>query len=450
MNRKNGFLLCSCLILFGIALLLWELIQPIPVLDGTTLQTVRSPGLLVGNILNQANIQVFSGDEISPDLNSIVYNSTPIRIRKNLPVTVSLDGNSFPTYSTEEYPANTLLRLGIKLFPGDRLRVDGLRTSTATHFTDRQSHVIQVLRARMIDLNGNQYATTSESIGQIWWESGVRSEKIALASPFALTYLTAGNDLQVRKLSSITITQGQQTSTLPTTGISIDEQLAATGLALQGLDQIISESTEESVKVARVSDRLEMNPKSIPYTTQTGLDDNLELDQKEITTAGEYGLSLQLTRIRAVDGAETDRYVESETILKHPQDEKIGYGTKVQVQSTSVGGATIEYYRELSLYATSYSPCRSGGSKCSSGTASGEPARKGIVAVIPSWYAYMSGQQVYIPGYGYGIIGDTGGGIPGTNWIDLGYNDDDYVSWHSWVTVYFLTPVPANILYTLN
>ena len=104
----------------------------------------------------------------------------------------------------------------------------------------------------------------------------------------------------------------------------------------------------------------------------------------------------------------------------------------------------------LSLYATSYSPCRSGGSKCSSGTASGEPARKGIVAVIPSWYAYMSGQQVYIPGYGYGIIGDTGGGIPGTNWIDLGYNDDDYVSWHSWVTVYFLTPVPANILYTLN
>ena len=244
MNRKNGFLLCSCLILIGVALLLWELMQPIPVLVGTSLETVRSPELLVGNILNRANIQVFSGDEISPNLNSIVYNSTPIRIRKNLPVTVSLDGNSFPTYSTEEYPANTLLRLGIKLFPGDRLRVDGVSSSTTTHFTDRQNHVIQVLRARMIDLNGNQYPTTSESIGQIWWESDVRGDKFALASPSALSYLPAGNDLQVRKLSSITITQGQQTSTLPTTGISIDEQLAATGLALQGLDQIISQSTE--------------------------------------------------------------------------------------------------------------------------------------------------------------------------------------------------------------
>jgi hypothetical protein len=49
-----------------------------------------------------------------------------------------------------------------------------------------------------------------------------------------------------------------------------------------------------------------------------------------------------------------------------------------------------------------------------------------------------------------GTIADTGGGIPGRKWIDLGYEDDDYVSWHNWVTVYFLTPVPEYIPYILN
>jgi 3D (Asp-Asp-Asp) domain-containing protein len=66
------------------------------------------------------------------------------------------------------------------------------------------------------------------------------------------------------------------------------------------------------------------------------------------------------------------------------------------------------------------------------------------------WYRYMVGSQVYIPGYGIATIADTGGGIPGRYWIDLGYEDHDYQSWHDWVTVYFLAPVPANPMWVLN
>lgn len=58
----------------------------------------------------------------------------------------------------------------------------------------------------------------------------------------------------------------------------------------------------------------------------------------------------------------------------------------------------------------------------------------------------MAGQQVYVPGYGHGVIGDSGGGgIPGRYWIDLAYDDENYVGWHHWTTLYFLTPVPAYI-----
>ena len=49
-----------------------------------------------------------------------------------------------------------------------------------------------------------------------------------------------------------------------------------------------------------------------------------------------------------------------------------------------------------------------------------------------------------------GTIEDVGGGLPDRHWIDLGYSDDDWVGWGGWMTIYFLTPVPANIMWILE
>jgi 3D (Asp-Asp-Asp) domain-containing protein len=124
----------------------------------------------------------------------------------------------------------------------------------------------------------------------------------------------------------------------------------------------------------------------------------------------------------------------------------MGYGTKVVVQSETVDGQTIEYWRKLSVYATSYYPGEFEGDAI---TRSGVPLTKGIVAVSAAWYPSMASLQVYVPGYGYGTIADSGYGIPGTRWIDLGYDDENYVGWHHWTTIYFLTPIPANIMAVL-
>ena len=43
----------------------------------------------------------------------------------------------------------------------------------------------------------------------------------------------------------------------------------------------------------------------------------------------------------------------------------------------------------------------------------------------------------------------SGGGFPGKYWIDLAYTDDAYVPWSSYVTIYFLTPVPKTIPWIL-
>jgi hypothetical protein len=78
------------------------------------------------------------------------------------------------------------------------------------------------------------------------------------------------------------------------------------------------------------------------------------------------------------------------------------------------------------------------------------PVKKGVVAVSPTWYSNMVGQQIYVTGYGKATIADLCNGCVGKLWIDLGYSDNDYVAWGNNVTIYFLAPPPANILYVLQ
>ena len=70
----------------------------------------------------------------------------------------------------------------------------------------------------------------------------------------------------------------------------------------------------------------------------------------------------------------------------------------------------------ISMVATAYTADCSG---CSGVTKSGQRAGHGIVAVDPR--VIPLGSQLYIPGYGHAVAGDTGGAIHG-NRIDLGFN----------------------------
>ena len=100
------------------------------------------------------------------------------------------------------------------------------------------------------------------------------------------------------------------------------------------------------------------------------------------------------------------------------------------------------------MYATSYHPCAFSDG-CHYTTRNGCTLEKGVVAVAAEWYPTMVGQYVYIPGYGKGVVCDSGWGIEGRYWIDLGYADEDFINWHSYVPVYFLTPVPETVLWVL-
>jgi 3D (Asp-Asp-Asp) domain-containing protein len=200
---------------------------------------------------------------------------------------------------------------------------------------------------------------------------------------------------------------------------------------------------------------LEQSP--LPFgVTQQGLPE-VEIDSTQVVQAGQYGLKAQRVRViyearpDAEGWQEVDRQIEDEWVAREPQSRIVGYGTNIVVRTENTADGSIEYWRKVEAYATSYSPCRLGiPDYCNTTTASGKQLEKGMIGVIRAWFNYMRGQPVYIPGYGFATIEDIGAGVSGRHWIDLGYSDEDWVTWSNNVTVYFLTPVPADILWILE
>ena len=242
---------------------------------------------------------------------------------------------------------------------------------------------------------------------------------------------------------------------IETSAKTVGEALAEAGMPLIGLDYSLPAENESlpangQTRVVRVTESMQLAQKPIPFESELQASADVPLDQTQIMQPGEPGLMVQRIRIRYEDGEEVSRLTEDETLVRPPKTRILAYGTKVEVKTATVNGVQIEYWRAVQMYATSYSPCRSGTSECHSGTSSGKSLRKGMVALREDLYLALQGQQLYIPGYGFASVEDVCGGCVGRPWIDLGFSDNNFEPWHSWVTVYFLTPVPANVIYVLE
>ena len=159
-------------------------------------------------------------------------------------------------------------------------------------------------------------------------------------------------------------------------------------------------------------------------------------------TAGQPGAKRQRVRVRYENGVEVGRTIDGEWTALEPVHEVMGFGTTIVIGVVDTEQGPRNYWRVVRMRVTSYKPASSGkppGHPSYGVTASGAIARQGIVAIDPNVVPFRS--NVYVPGYGVAFAGDTGGGVKG-RWIDLGYSDDDYESWHGFVDVYYLTPVP--------
>jgi 3D (Asp-Asp-Asp) domain-containing protein len=256
--------------------------------------------------------------------------------------------------------------------------------------------------------------------------------------------------VELRRARTVSIHSGGLEVAVKTAAPTVGEALLEAGLPLQGMDRTLPAEDEAvpadgQIQLVRVREVVALAQELLPFENSFTTTPDLELDQRQVIQPGRYGVVVNRERVRYEDGVEVARLHEEQWTAAEPQGQVVGLGTQPVIRTLDTGSGTIEYYRAVTMYATSYSPCQQGMGRCSKATASGLPLQKGVVGVTSAWYRLFAGAQVYIPGYGIGIIGDVGGGIPGKYLIDLGYSEEDYEAWHQNVTVYFLTPVPANV-----
>lgn len=359
--------------------------------------------------------------------------------------------------TTERVPLSLLTQAGLTLNTSDRLLLNGLPIYS-NEPVKTYPITLQIRRARPLTLataDGNQKIDSSAlTIGQALTEASYSlhaSDKIdrALNSPISSSVVS------IHSPRGLTVLINDQTLQIITSVQTVGEALTQARIPLVGLDYSLpAESaplpSDGQIRVVRVSESLVLAQKPIPFESELQASADVPLDQTQILQPGEMGLTMQRIRIRYEDGKEISRLTEDEALVRSPQKRVLGYGTKIEVKTATVDGVNIEYWRAVQMYATSYSPCRSGGDQCFSGTSSGKSLRKGMVGLRYDLYLSMQGQRLYIPGYGFGSVEDVCNGCVGQPWIDLGFSDSNFEAWHSWVTVYFLTPVPANVVYDLE
>jgi len=381
-----------------------------------------------------------------------------------LPTITIIEDDQVTALQTDEHvPSAILAQAGIALNPNDHFLLNGLpvapNSPIANSPVSGSPITIQLRRAVTVIITTpegqKQIQSSAFTVGEALQEAGIQLRTSDKVDPPVNAPITSPVTIHYSPSREFTITVDGKTIQALSSAQTVGEALAEAGIPLLGLDYSLPAEKEAlpsdgQIKVVRVSESVILAQKPIPFESELIASAEIPLDQTQILEPGASGLSVQRVRIRYEDGKEISRVTENETRVRPPKKRVLAYGTKIEIKTASVDGVQIEYWRAVQMYATSYSPCNSGIASCSSTTASGKQVQKGVVALRLSWYLAMRGQALYIPGYGYATVEDACGGCVGKPWIDLGYSDADYKGWSSWVTVYFLTPVPANILYTLE
>ncbi len=381
----------------------------------------------------------------------------------NAHVTILADGKTVVLATTERLPRRLLAQAKVTLGENDRLLYLGTSTPLDTALPEANNYFLEVRRAVALTLvgpDGQQiYKTSAQTIGQALTENGVKLYAADELDPPAETPITAPLTVNYTPSRLLTVSLDTGTVTIRSAASTVGQALTGAGMPLEGLDTSQPDEAaplpaDGRIQVNRIVETVTLTQRAIPFNTLTQPSADLNLDQQTLLQGGQAGLAVSRVRVRSQDGVEVSRQTEAEAVVQAPQDRVVGYGTKITIRTlTTPDGQTLQYWRVLSVYATSFSPCGSAGipGKCYYYTPTHKLVQKGIAAFVYSWYILMTGWPVYVLDYGSATIETNGGGWPPGNhyWIDLGYTDADYVPWSGWTTLYFLTPVPPNIPYLL-
>jgi uncharacterized protein YabE (DUF348 family)/3D (Asp-Asp-Asp) domain-containing protein len=424
--------------------------------DGQQINVVSRQDDIVG-LLDSAGISRDPGDVL-------VKSQSYIAVERAVPVLVSVDGRLLSWRSRQATVGKVLDEMGIHVTPYDTVALAGEEvalsqpmpvapTASALAALPGQSASappaldIQVKRAVPLTLNEDGLAISLQSsratISEVLRDAGVQLGPADLIFPPPATTVTAGMHIEISHADEITLRIGGSSRTVYTHQTTLEAALAEAGLNFGPDDRVepplsVAVANGMQARVVRVSGREIEEREDVEHVTVFRPDESLTGTQTR-RVVGKDGVRVDVFKIVIEDGVEIEKTYERVYYDPEPVDTVIYYSPS-SLESTGIDPSNLKVASTARMYATWYNAASSGKPATSSSygiTASGVPVTKGIVAVDPA--VIPLGTRLYIPGYGFAVAGDTGGGIKG-NMIDLGFPDGVAVDWNTgWTDVFILS-----------
>jgi len=420
--------------------------------NGKTI-TLHTNAATVSDALREASITIYREDILQPASDTALDHNATITITRTTPLSVIDNGSATLIRTHQKKISTILLEAGKTLAPADSVYLDGVRLAVeGVAASAALPHAIVIQRSAPVTIIDNgkaQTITTSAlTVSQAISEAGIQLYLADGVTPSLDTPLRSGMTITLVRSSPVTIQVDGATLQTRTRRKLVGEVLTDAGVTLIGLDATIPALADSlpadgsPIRVMRVNEIVINDQKPIKYDLQYQALNDLDLDNVRVVQQGVNGALATRVVVRYENGIEVSRSTQDQWMQVASKAHIVGYGTRATIKSADTTDGTIQYWRAVRMYATSYSASRAGTSITAPWyglTRSGKNLTRGMVAIDLN--VMPLGTRLYVPGYGYAVAEDTGSGVKG-KWIDLGYDDWNYESWHSFVTVYFLAPVP--------
>lgn len=440
--------------------------------DGTPYE-LRTHAGTVSAALEHAGLDLYPQDLVQPTLDFPLEPDTVIRVQRARPVVLSADGQVSQFRTHARTVGEFLTEVGVQLGPADEIWLEDEILKPDTPLSDlvpssrRKSQggglppptdartdnppTLRLQRASSLTLDDDGTKTTLHTtlttVGQVLQEHGVSLFLGDQVSPGLQEHITPGMTVAVHRSVPIEIEADGRLIRTRTLAEDVASALGQEGVALVGKDRVepaLADPVQPgmAIGVTRVKEAYEVEFEPIPFETVWVGDPEVEIDNIKLVQEGQVGLTKRRYRIVYENGQEVDRFLEDVWAAQPAITKTMAYGTKIVVRTLDTPDGPIEYWRKMRVYTTSYTAASAGKPKTHPRygyTRLGWWLTKGVVAVDPEVIPLRT--KIYVPGYGIGRAGDTGGGVKG-KFVDLGFDQHNYQSWHWWSDIYVLTPVP--------
>ncbi len=435
---------------------------------------LRTHAATVGEALRRVGLELYPEDQVTPALETPLKPGLTVKVQRARLVNLHADSEIRQLRTQADAVGQLLAEAGVQVGPADQVRLDGqvVEAETSLWGTDpagRQAQssgggigsllgndtsdplVVSIRRAVSVALDDDgeteSLHTMSDTVGQLLQEHGVALFLGDEVEPGLQARIVPSLTVTIRRSVPVQIEADGRIIRTRTLVQTVAGVLGQEGVALVGKDRVepgLSTPIRPGIKieVVRVREELVVEFEPIPFATEWVPDPQVEIDNIRLVQEGQVGLTKRRYRVVYENDQEVERFLEDSWAEQPPVTKTMAYGTKIVIRTMDTPDGPIEYWRKMRVYTTSYTAATCGKTRDNPRygyTRLGWWLTKGIVAVDPAVIPLKT--RMYVPGYGLAIAGDTGGGVKG-KFVDLGFDEGKYESWHWWSDIYLLTPVP--------